>query len=126
MKNSRTKLFTIAVLTTAILLSGCATRIGNFPILTTVKPDYSKIADAPLVKDVTGSDSRIWLLCIPLGGAPTLEGAVDACLDTGHGDFLARARLFDENWTLILFSYGGYSIVADVGNSKYVPVKSEK
>ena len=126
MKNVKIKIFVIAVFTTAIMLSGCATSIGTFPIISTVQPDYSMLAKAPVVKDVTGYESRIWLLFIPLGGAPTLEGAIDKCLKKGHGDFLTRARLFDESWTLILFTYGGYSVTADVGNSKYLKSLDKK
>jgi len=117
------KLFLSFYLIISFLLSGCATSIGTFPIVSTVKPDYSKISSAPIVKDVTGADSRIWLLCFPLGGAPTIDQAIDDCLKSGHGDFISDARIYDESWTIILFTYGGYEVQGNVGNSQYPPAQ---
>lgn len=124
MKKFAFSILTLIIITT--LLNGCATSIGNFPIVSTVKPDYSKIATAPIVKDVSGSDSRIWLLCVPLGGAPTIDQAIGDCLKVGHGDFIADARLYDESWTIILFTYGGYRVTGNVGNSQYGVTKDNK
>ena len=76
--------------------------------------------DAVTTQKVQGKDGRWWFLCIPLGGAPSLEEATDDCMDEGRGDYVERARFSRNWWTLGVVSYQGYSVVGDVGNSKAV------
>lgn len=98
--------------------AGCSTRIGDFSFISTGTPQYTKMTNAPVKQRITGSDSRMWFLFIPLGGKPSLEEAVDRCLDKGRGDYIERARFYSTRWSLLLISSGGYKVVGDVGNSK--------
>ena len=92
--------------------------MGDFSVLSTGAPQYSNMSNVSTTKGVKGSDGRFWVLFIPFGGAPSLQDAVDECLDKGQGDYIERARCFETEWSLILLSWGSYSVVGDVGNSK--------
>ena len=99
--------------------TGCKTRVGDFSLLSTGTPSYSRMEDATIERQVKGSDGRMNLLfLIPLGSAPSVEEAVDKALDKGHGDFLERVRIYRIRWSVILFGYEGYRVIADVGNSR--------
>lgn len=115
----RTKWLAAGLVLAGILLSaGCSTRIGDFSVITTGAPQYRTMDKAPIVQTVGGSDGRAWLLFIPLGKAPRIDEALDVCLDKANGDFMERARIYYRRWSIILFSYGGYTVVGDVGNSR--------
>lgn len=101
-----------------LLAAGCATRVGDFPVISTKKPDYRSIDEARVVQNIQAEDSRLWFLCFPLGGPPTIADAVDACLKKGNGDFMTEAKLYTKNWTVILFSYGAYQVEGSVGDSR--------
>ena len=103
---------------TMLLGTGCSTRIGDFSVVSTGTPQYNKMNDAPVRQSVKGDDGRVWFLFIPLGGAPSLEEAVDDCLDEGQGDYIERARFYSTWWSVLLFSGSGYEVIGDVGNSK--------
>jgi len=98
--------------------TGCTTRIGDFSVASTGTPQYSKMLNAPVRQNQKGDDGRFWFLFIPFGSAPSLEDAVDDCLDEGGGDYIERVRLYSEWWTVLLFSGGKFEVVGDVGNTK--------
>jgi hypothetical protein len=102
-----------------LLVSGCTKRIGDFSIISTGTPQYATIEDSPATISSRGKDGRLWFLFLPLNSAPTLQEAVDRCIDNaGGGDFIERARIYSTGWSLIVFSYGSYAVIGDVGNSK--------
>lgn len=105
---------------------GCTHRIGDFSLLSTSTPSYPNMDDAPIRRKVKGSDYRLTtLIFIPLGGAPSIEEAVDRALDAGDGDFLERVRIYEVRWNLILIGYEGFRVIADVGNSRPQRPKTE-
>ncbi len=105
----------------AMYTFGCTKRIGDFSILSTGVPQYDTIQNVPLTRTVEGSDGRLWFLIIPLNSAPNLNEAADRCIDqAGGGDFIERARIYETGWSILLLSYGSYSIIGDVGNSKLI------
>ncbi len=117
----------VAALGIALLASsGCSTRIGDFSVISTGAPQYRTMDKAPIVQTVKGSDGRAWLLFIPLGKRPRIDEALDECLDVGNGDFMERARIYYKRWSIILFSYGGYTVIGDVGNSRGSPKTAAK
>jgi hypothetical protein len=118
MKDYRSILFVTCMAMLIATSSGCRTRIGDFSIVSTGSPQYHKMANAPVNHGVEGSDSRVWFLFLPIGGAPTLEAAVDSCMDKGKGDYIERARFYRKRWSILLFSGDGYVVKGDVGNSK--------
>lgn len=101
-----------------LMAAGCASRMGDFSFISTGTPQYSKMDSATIKQGCEGSDSRLWVLFIPLGSAPSLDEAVDNCMDDGRGDYIERARLYATTWSIGLFSSSGYKVIGDVGNSK--------
>ncbi len=115
----RSSLLSTSIMSLLVLMQfGCSTRIGNFSFISTGTPQYNKMSNAPVKQRIQGTDSRIWLLFFPLGGAPSLEEAVDSCMDKGGGDFIERVRLYETWWTVGLISGTGFKVIGDVGNSK--------
>ena len=101
-----------------LIAAGCATRMGDFSIISTGTPQYGNMSNARIQQGCEGSDSRLWFLFIPLSSAASLDEAVDNCMDEGRGDYIERARLYKTSWSCLLFSGSGYRVVGDVGNSK--------
>lgn len=108
-----------------MMSSGCVSRLGDFSVLATGAPQYEKMGSAPMQSGVEGTSSRVWLGPLPLGGAPNVKEAVDKCLDAGGGDFMERARIYSTDWTLIVLSYGSYTVHGEVGNSKFDQMRAK-
>lgn len=126
MRSTRARLLVCALFLVSLGSSACTTRIGDFSMMSTGTPQYAAIDEAPITRTVEATDGRVWFLFIPLGGAPNLEEAVDRVMDEGNGDFLERVRLYTKRWSIGLFSYGAYTVIADVGDSKRAQVVAQK
>lgn len=103
-----------------LLVSGCTTVVGRFPLLSTKYNELSRVDLTQLEyhRGVTATDGRLWLFVVPLGGAPTIERAADACLAAGFGDFMTSARVEAFWWSFFgLVSWESYTVTGDVGNS---------
>ena len=109
----------IACALAGLLTVGCTTRHGTFTVLSTKNTEISRVdlKRVTFTRDVRGKDSRVWFLCIPFGSAPTLEEAADRCLEKGHGDFMTSAVIYRTGWSILLFSYGAWTLEGDVGDS---------
>ena len=107
------------ILALAALCFGCSLRQTGFTIISTKNVELSSIdlKETNVVRNQSGRDSRLWLLFIPLSGNPKLEDAVNECLENGKGDFIINPVVRSTGWSLLLFSYGGWHITGDVGNS---------
>jgi hypothetical protein len=106
---------------------GCTVRQTGFTLMSTKNVDLSRLAspDAQFARNVECKDSRLWFLFIPLAGNPTLENAVNECLEEANGDYMVSPRIDSTGWSILLFSYGSWHVNGDVGNSKLgqVPVQ---
>ena len=56
---------------------------------------------------------------MPLEDRPSFKNAVNDCLDNGKGDYIERARFKESIFSCIILTYQKYTVVGDVGNSKY-------
>ena len=108
-----------------LVATGCTTRIGDFSLISTGTPQYANMNRCEVNRAVAEADGRLWLLFIPLNPAPSLEEAVDRCMDEASGDHIERARFYTTRWTIGLFSYGSYKVVGDVADSRQ-PLASAK
>lgn len=101
------------------LVAGCTTTVGRFPLLSTKYNEISRVdlTQVEYHRDVEASDGRVWILFVPLGGAPTIERAVDGCLRSGFGDFMTSAAVDSFWWSCFFVSYESYRVRGDVGNS---------
>jgi len=107
------------VLVIAALSFGCSVHQRGFTFISTKNVELSRVdmAKTQVVRDQKGSDSRFWVLCIPFAGNPTLENAVNECLEDGDGDFIISPEVRSTGWSILLFSYGSWHVKGDVGNS---------
>ena len=113
------KVLILAVLLIAVSSTGCAHRVADFTIASTKNVEVSRIdlRTAALTRNVEATDGRFWFLIIPFNSQPKIKEAMDRCLEKGNGDFMTNAVVYDEGWSLLLFSYGAYTVKGDVGNS---------
>lgn len=103
-----------------LLCFGCSVQQRGFTVLSTKHVELSRIdlEETNVVRNQSGRDSRLWILFIPLSGNPTLENAVNECLENGKGDFIINPVVRSTGWSFfLLFSYGSWHIEGDVGNS---------
>lgn len=103
----------------ALGVAGCASRIGDFTILSTKNVEISRVdlKKIRFTRNQYGSDGRFWLLFIPFGAPPNMKEAVDEALEMGKGDFMTSAVLYRTSWSILLFSWESFSIKGDVGDS---------
>jgi hypothetical protein len=83
--------------------TGCMTRVGDMTMLSTrnVNLDRLDIDKLPQQKNITGEDSVVVLLGIPLG-QPHLKNAVDNALDKGNGDLMTDVVLSAGGWSIFI------------------------
>tara|TARA_Y100001970_G_scaffold96205_1_gene121185 strand:- start:214 stop:657 length:444 start_codon:yes stop_codon:yes gene_type:complete len=96
-----------------IILTGCATRLGDFTLLSTRNVDLD--GDYVLVeRSVEGEDLVPIVILFPIG-TPNLENAIDDALKSAGGDLMTDAVLTYNYW-YIPYVYGvqRYSVEGDV------------
>lgn len=93
-------------LLTAILLTGCAQRIGDFTVLSTKNYEASK--KYVKVGRFSGTDDVVYFI-IPFG-IPNIKNAADKAIEAGKGTYLTDAVLESTSGLFQL----GYRITGDV------------
>ncbi len=85
-----------------LLLCGCTTDLGNFPLLATKAVDLSNINTqaAANIPKVSGEDATYqWVY---LGAMPSLKTATDHAEDKGDGVALANAHVEVQAWNALV------------------------
>ncbi|MEZ0227468.1 MAG: hypothetical protein ACAI25_02510 [Planctomycetota bacterium] len=101
-----------------LAMTGCSTQIGTFTMVSTHNAEISRIDLKKLdLARHTGESSRFWILFIPCGIDTTIEQAIDRALERGKGDFMLNARIYDNSWTCLLFTWESYTVRGEVGLS---------
>ncbi len=116
----------VGIAVVCVCSSGCTKRIGDFSIVSTGAPQFASVKNVPVAKAIEATDGRFWFLFIPLQSAPNLQETVDRCLDQAGGDYMERVRIYETGWSILLFSYGAYTVIGDIGNSKLGSLKTEE
>ncbi len=100
---------TLLVALLVLSLAGCATRIGDFTVISTQNVDFSKLAQVDLStsQKIEGEDIKTF-------GQPSLEEAIDDALEKGGGNVLVNASLYIYQG----FFRSGYQVKGDVVNAK--------
>ena len=100
-----------------IVLTGCAVRHGDFTVVSNkvLRLSEFELGKAERVKGVEGKDVSHIVIFIPVGGAPTIEGALDNALEKGGGDVMTDAVISSYGW-YIPYIYGqfGWKVKGDV------------
>jgi hypothetical protein len=109
-----------ALALSALFLSGCAESIANLTIVSTKTTDFSAPHERA-ASQASASDGRMWITILPLGGAPSIDAAINELLQKYNGDYLTDAHITDGGWTLLLISGGSISVKADVWKASSQP-----
>jgi hypothetical protein len=107
-----------ALITAACALSlaaatGCSTPIASMTVASTKATDFGQ-PHTRAASQASASDGRIWITILPLGGAPSINHAMDELLTKYNGDYLTDVKIEDSNWTLLVISGGSISVKGDV------------
>jgi len=93
---------TLAAIVMTGALSGCATRIGDFTIVST--KNYEASAKYKQLGRMSGKDAVV------IFGVPNLKNAVDRAIEAGNGVYLTNAVIEVLNYPF----YYGYRVTGDV------------
>lgn len=104
---------------TFCFLLGCATRQGDFTLISTKNVEISRVdlKKIDFHRNVKAGNGRLWFLFIPLGKTPDLKEACDRCLEKGNGDFMTSAVIYRKFWHAIIIGWEGWVVKGDVGDS---------
>jgi hypothetical protein len=116
---NRRRGFSLATLLSPILLvsAGCVVRHGDFTVLSNkvVRTSEFELEKSNRVRGVVGRDVQHIILFIPISGAPTLEGAMDAAFEMGRGDVMTDAVVKSWSWYIpLIYGQSGWSVSGDV------------
>ncbi len=90
---------------------GCTSKVGTVTIFSTRNVEMSQPHDR--LPRAEQSDSRLWLLFLPLGGAPSgLQAATDL-IEGQNADYLTNVEVTEGGWSLLAISMGWVTVQAD-------------
>ena len=92
-------------------LPGCSSKVARLTIYSTRNVDMSAAHDR--LERTERSDSRLWLLFLPLGGEPSGIEAAQDILEEKNADYLTNVEVSEGGWTLLAISGGWVEVSAD-------------
>jgi hypothetical protein len=95
----------------ATALPGCSSKVARLTIYSTRNVDLS--AEHDRLERAERSDSRLWLLFLPLGGEPSGIEAAQDILEEKGADYLTNVEVNEGGWTLLAISFGWVEVAAD-------------
>lgn len=95
----------------AALASGCASKVATLTVFSTKQVELTQLHDR--VDRVKETDTRIWLLFVPLGGAPSGLDAAVRILDEQKADYLTNVEVTEGGWSILALSGGWVEVEAD-------------
>ena len=103
--------FIVLSLLLAAALPGCSSKVARLTIYSTRNIDMSAPHDR--LERTERSDSRLWLLFLPLGGEPSGIEAAQDILEEKNADYLTNVEVTEGGWTLLAISGGWVEVSAD-------------
>jgi hypothetical protein len=103
----------IAILcsTLAATSLGCTSHVASVTIFSTRNVEMRQPHDR--LPRATESDSRLWLLFLPLGSSPSgLRAAIDM-IEEQKADYLTNVEVTEGGWSLLAISMGWVTVEAD-------------
>jgi hypothetical protein len=95
----------------ASTLLACTSHVATVTIFSTRNVEMSQPHDRlPRVEE---SDSRLWLLFLPLGGAPSGLRAATDIIEDENADYLTHVEVTEGGWSLLAISMGWVTVEAD-------------
>lgn len=106
----------VFVLVVGIVFSSCATRLGDFTMISTKNIDWSRADEFTRYNQrVTGEDIYHTIIFIPTKYNVTIEEAVDKAIDQVPGGVaLIDAVLRIKTFSLLIYGQAGYVIEGNV------------
>jgi hypothetical protein len=104
---------------------GCSTTLANLEVVSTKTTDFGQ-AHYRSANQASDTDGRLWITILPLGGAPSIDKAINNLLEKYNGDYLTDAKVSETGWSLLLVSYGSIEVKGDVwtaGSTSPSPAK---
>lgn len=90
---------------------GCTSHVGSATLFSTRNAEISQPHERlPRVEE---SDSRLWLLFLPLGGAPSGWRAATDMIEEQNADYLTNIEVTEGGWSLLAVSMGWVTVEAD-------------
>src|SRR5262245_51457627 len=105
--------FEIALLGSALAASllGCTSHVGSATLFSTRNAEMTQPHERlPRAEE---SDSRLWLLFLPLGGAPSGWRAATDLIEEQHADYLTNIEVTEGGWSLLAIRMGWVTVEAD-------------
>ncbi|HTO69124.1 MAG TPA: hypothetical protein VMR31_04615 [Myxococcota bacterium] len=93
--------------------AGCTTVVAKPTILSTKSSNFGQPHQRAATQ-ASASDGRLWILILPLGGAPSIDAATNQLLDKYSGDYLTDAEISETEWSLLVISGGSMNVKGDV------------
>jgi hypothetical protein len=100
--------------------TGCTDTVARLAIASTKTTDFSQ-NHYRAATQASADDGRLWLLVLPLGGAPSIEDAINHLLQKYNGDYLTDTKVDETWWSLLLVSWGSVSVTGDVWTAGSAP-----
>jgi hypothetical protein len=99
-----------------IVALGCSSTVAKVSLFSTRNVEMSQPHDR--LERASETDSRLWLLFLPLGSEPSgLRAAVDL-LEDENADYLTNVEVIEGGWSLLAISYGWVEVQADPWRKK--------
>ena len=90
---------------------GCSSHVATLTLLSTRHVDVAAPHDR--LERTSESDGRLWLLFLPLGGAPNGLDAAVRILEEKDADYLTNVEVREGGWSLLAISRGWVEVEAD-------------
>ena len=90
---------------------GCSSKVATLTLFSTRQVEMTQPHDR--VDRVNETDSRLWLLFLPLGGAPSGLAAAIRILDEQKADYLTNVEVTEGGWSILAISGGWVEVEAD-------------
>jgi hypothetical protein len=101
----------LAALALAASAWGCSSHVATLSLLSTRQVDLRAPHDR--LDRTSESDGRLWLLFLPLGGAPNGLDAAVRILEEKDADYLTNVEVREGGWSLLAISRGWVEVEAD-------------
>ena len=105
--------------------TGCTDTVARLTIASTKTTDFSQ-THYRAATQASADDGRLWLTILPLGGAPSIEKAMNELLQKYNGDYLTDTQIDETGWSLLLISWGSVSVTGDVWSAGAAPAAPAK
>jgi hypothetical protein len=90
---------------------GCSSKVATLTLFSTRQVEMMQPHDR--VDRVKETDSRLWLLFLPLGGAPSGLSAAVRILEEQKADYLSNVEVTEGGWSILALSGGWVEVEAD-------------